>query len=142
MPGRRRDRFGLRPVRAGRLRGEVRNVRRDTEMGAFGTEIVFAFDLIAEEGAPAVPVRISGTDFSGQPHDGQVVDVRDPNPAIRPLIAHRLDLPFGRREAVIAYYPGRNDLTPAQQRLRGMLVVLGPLAFAAAAIGLFIAFGR
>lgn len=142
MPGRRRDRFGLRPVRAGRLRGEVRNVRRDIDMGAFGSEIVFEFDLIAEEGAPAVAVRMSGTDFSGQPQDGQVVEVRDPDPARRPLMAHRLDLPFRRREAVIAYYPGRNDLTPAQQRLRGVLVVLGPLAFAAAAIGLFIAFGR
>jgi hypothetical protein len=142
MPGRRRDRFGLRPVRAGRLRGEVRNVRRDIEMGAFGSEIVFEFDLIAEEGAPAVAVRMSGTDFSGQPHDGQVVEVQDPDPARRPLIAHRLDLPLRRREAVIAYYPGRNDLTPAQQRLRGVLVVLGPLAFAAAAIGLFIVFSR
>ncbi len=142
MLGRRRDRFGLRPVRAGRLRGEIRNVRRGSEMGAFGTETVFEFDLIAEEGAAAVAVRMSGTDFSGAPHDGQVVELSDPDPAIRPLLAHRLDHPFLRHQAIIAYYPGRSDLSPAQQRLRGALVVLAPLVFALAAIGLFIAFTR
>ena len=134
-----RDRWGLRPVRRGRVRGQIINLRRSFEVGEFGNLLVVDFDLAIDEGQPVVPVRMSGTIFDNEPLEGMVVEVRDPAPATRPIVAHRLAFPPHYQHEVVCFYPGRDEPSPGRQRMLGMLLVLGPLAFAAALLGLYYA---
>lgn len=142
VPARRRgrDRWGLRRVRAGRVRGQIRDIRRSFEVGVFGTITVIDFDLFIDDGLPPVPVRMSGTSFSDEPHEGHVVEVRDPDPTQRPIAPRQLYYPPGYEHEVISFFPGRDDPSALRERLRGVLVVLGPIAFALFMLGLFFAF--
>lgn len=134
-----RDRWGLRPVRNGRVRGQIRNVRRSLEVGEFGEIIVFDFDLFMDDDQPSVPVRMSGTDFQNEPHEGVVVDVSDPAPHVRPIEPTRLDFPPQYDREVVSFYPGRDDVPHARQRMNGLFVIIGPIVVTAAAIGVFLA---
>ena len=138
--GRGKDRWGLRPVRAGTLRGQVRNIRRSNVVGDFGDMTVIDFDLFIDDGQKPVPVQMSGTDFFNEVVEGPVVDVRDPDPAVRPILATRLDFPPQYNHEVISCYPGRDDAPAARERIGGVLMVIGPIVFAAALIALFYVF--
>lgn len=136
-PPRSKDRFGLRRARAGRVRGQIANVRRSFEIGEFGNLIVMDFDLVTDPGAPPTPVRMTGTIFNREPQEGMLVEVRDPDPSVRPILTHRLDFPPHYHFEIVGFYPGRDDLSPGRQRLIGAVVVVGPLVIAAVLIGLF-----
>jgi hypothetical protein len=143
-PARKRgkDRWGWRPVRAGYVRGQIRNLRREAEVSPFGDLRVVEFDLFVDDDLPMIPVRMAGTDFSNDFREGPVVDVRDPDPSVRPIIATRLDFPPHFDHEIISYYPGRDDPPPAVGRLRAALMVLVPAGFVAAMLGLYYVFGR
>ena len=136
---RRRDRWGWRPARRGRLRGEIRNLRHSTEISECGTIFVYDFDIFVDDGLPLVPVRMQGTDFQNEPVQGRVVEMNDPNPKIRPVEPIRLDYPPAFMIRVVSFYPGRDDPSVSLQRLHGLLVMIGPIAAAAVMIGLFYA---
>ena len=123
---RRRDRWGLRPVRSGRIRGQIRNFRRSLDVDDLGQVFIIDFDLFIDDDQPLVPVRMSGTDFQGEPREGQVVELRDPDPGVRPIQATRLDYPPRYEHDVVSFYPGRDDLPPARQRMNSLLVVARP----------------
>ncbi|MDA8254001.1 MAG: hypothetical protein M0Z28_33155 [Rhodospirillales bacterium] len=134
---RRRDRWGLRPVRAGRVRGQIRNLHRSFETCEFGQVIVFDFELFVDDAMPPVPVRMAGMDFQNEPRDGNVVDVRDPSPTVRPIEAIRLDFPPRYQHDVVSFYPGRDEPPPARQWMQGALIILGPILLAAGLLGLY-----
>jgi hypothetical protein len=127
-------------VRAGRVRGQLRNLRRSSDVGDFGELRVVEFDLFIDDDLPMVPVRMTGTDFSNDIREGPVVEVRDPDPSVRPIAALRLDFPPGYAHEVIAFCPGRDAPSALSGRLRAALMVLGPIAFAAVLLGLFFVF--
>lgn len=137
-----KDRFGLRPAGRGRVRGRIQNLRRGFEIGEFGQLTVIEFELEGEHGTPPVPVRMTGTIFNDEPHDGLLVEVRDPDPSARPIETWRLDLPHHRGTEIVAFYPGRNEPPPSRQWLLGALVILAPIAVAAVLLGVFFAYGR
>lgn len=134
-----KDRWGLRPVRAGRVRGQIRNVRRSFAVSDFGNILTFDFDLFVDDDVPLVPVRMAGADFLVEPQEGNLVDVRDPDPAVRPIETYRLDFPPRYEHRIIAYYPGRGEPPPWRERAGGLLVVIGPIGLAVALAGLFAA---
>ncbi len=136
-----RDRWGLRPVRRGRVRGQIVNLRRSFEVGEFGNLLVVDFELAIDKDLPTVPVRMSGTIFNHEPREGMVVEMPDPDPLVRPIVTHRLSLPWDRHHQIVAFYPGRGDPSRARQRLVGVLVVLLPMAVAAVLLGLYFALG-
>lgn len=135
----RRDRWGMRPPRRGRVRGQIRNVSRSFGVSEYGNIIIVDFDLFIDDDLPLVPVRMRGTDFPIEPQEGQVVDVRDPAPDVRPIEATRLDFPPHYQHEVVAYYPGRDDIPQSRQRMNGLMVIIGPIVVTVAAIGLFLA---
>ena len=139
-PQKGKDRHGLRPPRAGRVRGTIANVRRSFEVGEFGNLLIIDFDLVIDQGTPPVPVRMAGTIFNQEPHEGMLVEVHDPDPAVRPIVTHRLQAAWDRHYHIVAFYPGRDDLSPTRQRLFGLLVVLAPIVVGAALLGVFFAF--
>ena len=139
---RRRDRWGLRPVRSGWVRGQIRNIRRSFELDDLGQVFIIDFDLFIDDDQPLVPVRMSGTDFQGEPGEGQVVELRDPDPGVRPIQATRLDYPPRYEHDVVSFYPGRDDLPPARQRMNSLLVVAGPVILTAIAVAVFLALYR
>ncbi len=141
-PPKGKDRFGLRPPRKGRIRGQIANVRRSFEVGAFGNLLIVDFDLLIDQGVPPVPVRMSGTIFNQEPREGMLVEVADPDPTVRPIVAHRLQTAWDRHSEIVAFYPGRDDLSPARQRMIGLLVLLIPVVVGAALLGVFFAYGR
>lgn len=135
----RRDRWGCRGVRRGWLRGQIRNIRRGSEVSHYGSSLVFEFDLFVDDNLPLVPVRMIGTDFPLEPREGQIWDVPDPTPDIRPIAAVRLVSPFDSDIALKAFYPGRGDPSRLRQRIEGTFIIIGPIAAAAAMVGLFYA---
>jgi len=137
-----RDRYGWRPVRRGWIRGQIRNVRRGNEVGDYGTILVMDFELFVDDDAPMVAVRMRGTDFQGQLYEGKIADIRDPGDGVRPIEVTRLRYPPQYAHDVRSYYPGRDDPTLARQRIRAMVPIIGPIAVAAAMIGLFYVFYR
>jgi hypothetical protein len=141
-PPKGKDRWGMPPARRGRVRGMIRNLRRSSEIGEFGEIKIIEFDLFVDDGQPLVPVRMSGTYFNHEPHADRIAEVRDPDPAIRPIMAHRLYFPPTFEHEIVAYYPGRDDPPPWRQRVGAILMVAGPIVFVAVAVGLFITLYR
>ena len=139
---RRRDRWGLRPVRSGRIRGQIRNFRRSLDVDDLGQVFIIDFDLFVDDDQPLVPVRMSGTDCQGDAHDGDIVEVRDPGRGVRPVPAVRLYYPPHYVHEVVSFYPGRDDLPPARQRMNSLLVVAGPVILTAIAVAVFLALYR
>lgn len=130
-----RDRWNQPPVRSGRLRGQVANVRGSETACEFGTLLIMDFDIVADPPRPGVPVRMSGISFSGQLIEGTVVDVPDPDPAQRPIITTRLFIPHGHEEWTFeAYYPGRDEPSQRALTLHGLLAVGGPVLALLAAL--------
>ncbi len=139
-PAKNRDRWGLRPPRPGIVRGRITNVTRSIDVCDFGELIVLDFELFVGDDQPAVPVRMTGTDFSSALPEGHIVEVPDPDPAIRPIVTTRLDFPPRYENELIAYYPGRDDLPRGVMRMRGLMMVIGPIVFAVVLLGVFLFF--
>ncbi|HET9019450.1 MAG TPA: hypothetical protein VFN46_07690 [Acetobacteraceae bacterium] len=135
----RRDRWGLPPVRGGWVRGQVRNFRRGYEISEYGDVFVWDFDLFVDDDQPLVAVRMRGTDFQGGPGEGEIVELRDPDPTVRPIETTRLEFPNSPGRDAVSFYPGRDDIPEARQRMNGLVVIVGPIVAAAAAIGVFLA---
>ncbi len=135
-----KDRWGLRPVRRGRVRGQIHNLRRSDKVGQFGSLLVFEFDLFVDEGQPPVPVEMIGADFTHEPREGMLVETPDPTPDLRPIAARRLDFPPKYEFEIVSYYPGRDDPPRSVERLRGLLVLALPFAVAGVLLGLYYAF--
>ncbi len=134
------DQWGLAPVRAGMVRGQIANVRRSIGVCDFGELIIMDFDLVRGEGVPAVPVQMTGTDFVGPLNEGWLAELPDPDPTVRPIVTSRLAFPPNYDNDLIAYYPGRMDKPANVMRLRGLLMVVSPVVFALAVLGLFLTF--
>lgn len=139
----RRDRWGQRPVRNGRLRGQIRNVCRSVSVSPDGHPlVVYDFDLFVDDNQPLVPVRMSGTDFFNHPQDGEVVDLLDPHPQVRPAEPIRLQYPLHYHHVVVSLYPGRDDRPMLRQRMDGFLLTLGPILVVLIAVGTYFAIYR
>lgn len=131
-----KDAWGLQPVEKGWLRGRVENLRQWDEPCEFGTLQVIEFDL---QGVPAantpkpapVPVRMSGTYFNTQLRDGQVVDVADPSPPVRPLTPIKIFFSHHNRTIELkSYYPGRGSMTQRTSLKLALLAVFAPIVVA------------
>jgi hypothetical protein len=139
----RRDRFGLRPVGRGWLRGQVQHLKEVKATDRFGERIVFCFDLLVAENQPPVEVRMPGNSFSAGIIPGALVDIRDPDPSQRPLVTTLLRFPPHYKYEVRAFYPGFEDPTPMQERLTKFGFVGGPIIAVLVLIGIyFFFFGR
>jgi hypothetical protein len=137
---RRRDVFGLRPVRRGWVRGQVRNLQELKVTDTFGERTVYCFELLVAEHEPPVPVRMPGNSFSASVFNGALVDIRDPDPSQRPLVTKLLRFPPHYKYEVRAFYPGFENPTPAQERLTKFGFVMGPILAVLALIGLYFLF--
>lgn len=135
-----KDRWGLPPVGKGWVRGRVANVKSWDEPCPFGMLQVVEFDLVDDPKQPGVPVRISGTDIDNRVMEGQVLDVPDPKPSVRPIAAmravhsHTLSDGRDRVQGIKAYYPGRDDAPPRRMLTLAALMVLVPAAITAVAV--------
>jgi hypothetical protein len=131
---RKRDRFNLAPVRQGWVRGRVARLRQREEACEFGKLLVLEFDLVDDPEQPPIPVIMAGTEFNGRLMDGDVVEMADPAPSVRPItplqIVHSFSDPAN---VVVAYYPGRGTPSRRFTTLIGWLAIAGP-AVAVAAI--------
>lgn len=127
-----KDRWGWPPVRKGRVRGHVTNMRMWDEPGAFGVTHNISLELREDPKQPGVPVLMQGTDVEGRIIEGMVMEVEDRNPKVRPIIATEiiyshsvLDGP-GRTHSVRTYYPGRDDEPPRRNLAVAISMVAVP----------------
>jgi hypothetical protein len=120
---RNKDKWNLPPVQPGWLRGFVIDLRRFEVPCEFGMLQIIDFELSETLRGPGVPVRMTGTYFSNRLREGNVLDVRDETPSVRPIETSLAT--FSRSGGAIklrAFYPGRGD-PPRRRNL--MLGVLG-----------------
>jgi hypothetical protein len=127
---------GLTP-RPGCVLGQVANLRRSTEVCAYGDLHVIEFDLLRPGGEAPVPVRMRGTTFSRDLFAGQIVEVRDPDPTTRPIVTRRLDYPPVYNTELVSFYPGEGEPPRGRGRLWVALVILVPFMVAGALLGLY-----
>ena len=80
-----KDRFNLKPVAKGFVRGMAIHVRQHEEPGEFGVLQVIEFELSDTPKGPGIPVRMAGTYFNHRLIEGSVLDVPDPTPHVRPI---------------------------------------------------------
>jgi hypothetical protein len=121
-----KDRFGLLPVKKGFLRGFAVNVRESEEPCEYGTLRVLEFEISDErKGGDGVPVRVTGTYLSRRVGSGEVVDVEDPTPHIRPITPNYVYAAYDHSMNTLrAFYPGRDD-TPRRKDLTNALLTIG-----------------
>lgn len=122
-----RDKFGLLPAKPGVLRGIVRNLRQTNQESHFGTIIVYDFDLYVDDKRPAVPVRMMGNDFSMPVFSELVLEVKDYDPSVRPIVTRRAHLPLNGPSDIIAYYPGLDAMNNPTDRFWTIVTVVGPI---------------
>ena len=103
------DRWKLKPVGPGYLRGQIRNIRRSEDISRFGTLRVVEFDLDRGGGLPPVPVEMRGLYFNRDVPEGRVCDVADPTPHIRPLVTGLITFPLLVVVAAGSADPGGGD---------------------------------
>jgi hypothetical protein len=122
-----KDRWNLPPIEKGWLRGHAMNIRKSEETCEFGILEVLEFELCEKPDKPGIPVRMSGTYFGNRMLDGTVMDVPDPDPSVRPITPTKIYFSHHRRAIELSsYYPGRDDTPPNVDRLRSILVLVGP----------------
>jgi hypothetical protein len=131
-----KDRWGLRPIEKGWLRGHAVNIRTWEEPDDLGMLINLEFELRENPKETGVLVRMAGTDFNDRILDGQLMDVPDPDPQVRPIVTDRVYYAHrGRRDgALTAHYPGRRMDTPRKSLTLGLLAVVVPVVFVVAAV--------
>lgn len=135
-----KDKFNLAPVKKGWLRGFVINMRQSEEQCEYGLLQILEFEISDTLKGPGVPVRMSGTYFSGRLMDGAIVEVADPTPSVRPVTPDLLFRPHTPGENELrAFFPGRGE-TPRRKTLTlGMLGLLLPvIGLIAALIALYV----
>jgi len=133
-----RDQWGFRPVGRGWLRGHACNVRYFDEAGEFGILLILEFDLRTDREVPGVPVRMTATEFNHRIGEGQVVDVRDSTPKIRPITPHEIYfVPRQRDEKLIAHYPGRRQMTRRVNLLVAVATIGAPIVLLFSLVALF-----
>jgi hypothetical protein len=132
-----KDCFGLPPVEKGHVRGRVANLRRSSEVSAFGELVVLDFDLVPCGGAPPVPVLMRGTYLEGDIRPDYVMEVRDPDPSVRPILARELRHAHHRRQMVTMHYPGTNKWPTYLRRGMELLLLIGPLMLIAVLLALY-----
>jgi hypothetical protein len=126
------DKWGLKPVPRGFLRGRVTNMVQSEAIDIYGQVQVIAFDLVSDEDTPPVPVRMTATDYSHRLTEGHLVDVPDPPPHVRPVAPEYLMFSVdvgGDDKQVTAYYPGRGMPSRRSSFLWALLVIAGPIVF-------------
>ena len=121
------DQFGLKPPRKGTVRGIIRNVRQSHVEAAFGEELVIEFDLDRGENLPAIAVQMRGNDYSMPIYADWLADIRDPDPAMRPLITRRVAFPHSPGTELVSYTPGQDDPNTPADRFWSYVAVIGPL---------------
>jgi len=122
-----RDAWNLPPVEKGWLRGHAVNVTQHEEAGEFGTLLVMDFELRADPKQPGIPVRMTAVYFTHRLMEGQLMDVPDPTPNIRPVTPEQIFFAGLRRAAEItAHYPGRRIMTQRRNFALAALAVGGP----------------
>lgn len=133
---RNRDRWGLKPVRKGWLRGNAFNIRIWDEPGELGLLTIMEFELLTERNQPGVPVRMTGTDIWGRVAEGQLLDVRDPDPIVRPIVTDRVFFSYAQNHSIDikAYYPGRDTMAPRKSLMFALLTLAAPAVFLVAAV--------
>ena len=120
------DRWNLRPAPPGVVRGRARNIRESEQVGPYGQMRVVDFDLWIDEGVPAVPVRMTGTDFQNRVMEDMVLDAPDPDPAVRPVAPWRVKSSHNPDYEVIAHYPGREFAVQSRGLAWTVMVILAP----------------
>ena len=96
---------------------------------------ILEFDLTDDPAAPGVPVRMTGTEFTGRLLGGEVMDVPDPTPSVRPITPTTIyHAHHGRDWELTAHYPGRDAVTPRANAINGALAVGGPILFVLACL--------
>ncbi len=131
------DRWGLVPVEQGWLRGAANNVRQREDICEFGTLQILEFDLKPAPEEPGVPVRMDGTYFTSRLIEGQVMDVPDPTPDIRPVTPRQIFYAHSSRSIdLMSYYPGRDAMTKRKGMTLGFLALGGPVIVLLATLAL------
>ena len=121
------DRWGLQPVARGWLRGQVANLRQWDEPCEYGMLQIMEFDLCPERDKPGVPVRMTATYFGNRLMDGQVIDIPDPTPSVRPITPNRAIFSHSNPQAqLVAYYPGRDAESLETSRLLAASALIVP----------------
>ena len=122
------DRWKLKPVGPGYLRGQIRNIRRSEDISRFGTLRVVEFDLDRGGGLPPVPVEMRGLYFNRDVPEGRVCDVADPTPHIRPLVTGLITFPQAPGQSVTTFNMDAEALARRRFWSWSLLVPLIPVA--------------
>ncbi len=129
-----KDQWGMPPARQGYLRGRVQNIQRRAEPCEYGELEIVDFDLCAPDRSVIAVVQMRGTDFSQPILAEALMDVLDPDPRVRPILARHLHNSFDFENKVTSFYPGRDEPPQARQRLTAATWLLLPLVLLGLAI--------
>jgi hypothetical protein len=130
-----KDRWNLKPVRKGWRRGMVTKLRHSEEPCEFGMLLIMDFELSEDPEQPGIPVRMSGTQFSDALFEGTVVEIADPTPDQRPIIATQVRFSHYAGDATLrAHYPGRGEMPAGRRTLLGLLALGWPAVALVAAL--------
>ena len=131
-----KDKWGLRPIGKGWLRGHAMNIRIWEEADEVGMVRVMQFELRENPKEPGVPVRMTATEFNRNMGEGELMDVRDPDPSVRPITPYQIFFSRAdRRDGdLTAHYPGRGMMAPRRNLAMGLLVIGAPIVFLLAAV--------
>jgi hypothetical protein len=125
-----KDHWGLTPIERGWVRGRAMNVRQSEQTCEYGVLNILEFEMFTDPKQPGIAVRMQGTTIDGRVMDGQVVDIPDPTPNVRPMqpdkvyFSHHVD----RKYYVSANYPGRTVMTPRRNLMLATAAIGGPIA--------------
>lgn len=126
--GKYKDKYNLRPVAKGYLRGQAFDIRSTEYPSKLGIVKILEFELRENPKEKGVPVRMEGTYFNSRLIEHTVVDVPDPDPSVRPI---RTDIIYfshhGRKMGVQAYNPGRDPEPRRVSLIRGLVVLILPI---------------
>ena len=121
------DRWRLKPVSPGYVRGQIRNIRRSEDISRFGQLNVVEFDLEVGGGQPMVPVKMLGLYFNRDIPSGQLCDIADPTPSVRPLVTGRISFPRAPGQDILTYNLDADELARRRLWSWSMLTPLIPV---------------
>lgn len=129
-----KDRWNLPPIEKGWVRGMVIKLRPHDEPCPYGTLQVLEFEVADGPKVPGIPVRMTGTYFNSRLIEGQILDVPDPTPSVRPITPDIVYRSHSARESELrAFYPGRGE------KPRRFSLMLGLLGLGVPAVALIVA---
>ena len=121
------DQNWLKPVRPGWMRGRVRAITTDSEQGEQGLITTWTYTVHPAKPDPAFTVIMRGLTISRRINEGELIEVRWPDPSVQPVRAARIYLPLGGYW--INTFDGRSPSGRQRRRefVRGVLMPIMPL---------------